>query len=139
MLPVSSEILVKGAVGLAESFGVSEVIIGLTVVAFGTSLPELAASIISVLKNEPDIAVGNAIGSNLFNLLAVLGVPAIIHPLPVQPIVLMRDYPVMLGLSLLLVLMCFGRQEQQIKRWHGSVLLSLYLLYMSALCLDVWL
>ncbi|MAZ38816.1 MAG: calcium/sodium antiporter [Legionellales bacterium] len=136
MLPISSEILVKGAVGLAVHFGVSEVIIGLTVVAFGTSLPELAASIISVIKNEPDIAVGNIIGSNLFNLLAVLGVPAIIQPLPVKSVVLARDYPVMLGLSLLFFLMCFGKPSRQIKRWHGIVLFILYMLYIASLCFD---
>lgn len=138
LMPISSELLVKGASGIAKNLGVSEVVIGLSVVAFGTSLPELAASIISAIKKEPDIALGNIIGSNLFNLLAVLGLPAIIHPLPVQHIVLMRDYPVMFGLSILLFLMCFGKKEHKIKRWHGFVLFALYLIYIGSLYFNIF-
>jgi len=138
LMPISSELLVKGAVGIATRFGVSDVIIGLTIVAFGTSLPELAASVISAIKNEPDIAVGNIIGSNLFNLLGVLGVPAIMHPLPVAHTVLVRDYPVMFGLSLLLFLMCFGKKENKIQRWHGVALFSIYVVYITSLCVDVF-
>jgi len=133
LLPVSADILVRGATGIAAFFGVSQVVIGLTVVAFGTSLPELAATIISALKDEPDIAVGNVIGSNLFNLLMVLGVPAIIHPLPIDKTVLYRDYPVMVGLSVILFLMCFGKGKGLIKRWHGLGLVAIYVVYIVSL------
>lgn len=138
LLISSADILVRGATGIAAAFGVSQVVIGLTVVAFGTSLPELVATIMSVLKNEPDLAVGNVIGSNLFNLLMVLGVPAIIHPLPVDKIVLYRDYPVMLGLTVILFLMCFGKGKGLIKRWHGLGLLLIYIAYMTALGINTF-
>lgn len=137
MLPVSSEILVHGAVGLAQSLGVSDVLIGLSVVAIGTSLPELAAALMSIAKNEPEIAIGNILGSNLFNLLAVLGVPAIIHPLPVNSVILHRDYPIVLGLSFILFLMCFGKGMGLIKRWHGLSLCIIYVAYICALALPV--
>lgn len=137
MLPTSSEILVHGAVGLAKSLGVSDVLIGLSVVAVGTSLPELAAALVSIAKQEPEIAVGNILGSNLFNLLAVLGVPAMIHPLPVNAIILYRDYPIVVGLSVILFLMCFGKGMGLIKRWHGVGLCLIYATYIGALALPV--
>ena len=138
LLISSADILVRGAIGIATALGVNQVVIGLTVVAFGTSLPELVATVASVLKNEPDIAVGNVIGSNLFNLLMVLGVPAIIHPLPVDKIVLYRDYPVMLGLTVILFLMCFGKGKGLIKRWHGAGLFIIYIVYIAALALNTF-
>ncbi len=102
LMLVSSRLLVWGAVSVAHSFGVSDFVIGLTIVALGTSLPELAASVMSALKNEHDIAFGNIIGSNMYNLLAVLGLPGLISPGPVDRMVLIRDYPVLIFLTLAL-------------------------------------
>jgi len=134
----SSRLLVWAAVGIAEYFGVSDLIIGLTIVALGTSLPELAASIASALKNEHDIAIGNVIGSNMFNLLAVLGIPGILSPGPVEPEVLTRDMPIMTTLTVALLLMAYGfTGEGRINRLEGALLLAAYagyttLLYFSA-------
>lgn len=137
-LLVGSRCIVWGAVEIARAFEVSDFLIGLTVIAIGTSLPELAASIASVLKNEPDIAVGNAIGSNMFNLLPVLAVPGLLAPTAVPPEALQRDFPVMLALSVALVIMAWGfRGSGRIARWEGGVLLFAFigyqgLLYVSA-------
>ena len=135
----SSRMLVWGAVGIAEHFGISDLIIGLTIVALGTSLPELAASIASVLKNEPDIAIGNVIGSNMFNILAVLGIPGIISPGPVDPAVMSRDMPVMIGLTVALFLMAYGirGRERRINRGEGLLLLAAYAGYQTLLYLAV--
>ena len=137
-LLLGSRAMVWGAVSIARSFDVSDLLIGLTVVAVGTSLPELAASITSVLKNEPDIAVGNVIGSNMFNLLPVLAIPGLIAPTAVPPEALQRDFPVMLTLSVALVVMSWGfRGSGRIARWEGGLLLLAFigyqgLLYVSA-------
>ncbi len=137
-LLLGSQAMVWGAVSIARSFDVSDLLIGLTVVAVGTSLPELATSITSVLKNEPDIAVGNVIGSNMFNLLPVLAIPGLIAPTAVPPEALQRDFPVMLTLSVALVVMSWGfRGSGRIARWEGGVLLLAFigyqgLLYVSA-------
>ena len=134
VLLVSSRILVWGAVGIAEALGVSDLIIGLTIVALGTSLPELAASMASALRGEPDIAIGNVIGSNLFNLLAVLGIPGLIHPLGIGDDVLFRDYPVMLGLTLAMFIMAYGiRGPGRINRLEGGLLLACYVGYQTLL------
>ena len=130
VLLVSSRILVWGAVQLAQFFGVSDLVIGLTIVALGTSLPELAASVMSALKGEPDIALGNVIGSNLFNLLGVLGIPGLFAVVPVEPAVLSRDYPMMLGLTLALLLMSWNyRGTRRINRIEGLLLVLAYLAY----------
>ncbi len=130
----SSRLLVWGAVGIAEAYGVSDLVIGLTIVALGTSLPELAASVASALKNEPDIAIGNVIGSNMFNLLAVLGIPGIIRPDAVDPAVLSRDMPVMVGLTIALLVMAWGfRGEGRINRFEGALLLACYIGYQTLL------
>ncbi len=137
-LLLGAQAIVWGAVGIARSFGVSDLLIGLTVLAIGTSLPELAASVTSVLKNEPDIAVGNVIGSNMFNLLPVLAIPGLIAPTAVPPEALQRDFPVMLTLSVALLVMAWGfRGIGRIARWEGGVLLLAFigyqgLLYVSA-------
>ncbi len=137
-LLLGSQAMVWGAVSIARSFEVSDLLIGLTVVAVGTSLPELAASITSILKNEPDIAVGNVIGSNMFNLLLVLAIPGLIAPTAVPPEALQRDFPVMLTLSVALVVMAWGFcGVGRIARWEGGVLLLAFigyqgLLYVSA-------
>ena len=106
---LGAEYLVKGAVYIAKEFGVSDLIVGLTIVAIGTSLPETAASITSLIKNKADIAIGNIIGSNMFNMLAVLGIPAFIRPTSqIDVEILHRDFSVMLFLSVLLAILLFG-------------------------------
>ncbi|HIA09404.1 MAG TPA: calcium/sodium antiporter [Chromatiaceae bacterium] len=125
-LLLSSRVLVWGAVDVAHAFGISDLIIGLTIVAVGTSLPELAATVAGVLKNENDIAIGNVIGSNIYNLLAVMCVPGLIHPtaVPILDQVLWRDYGLMVALTLALGLM--SRSGGRINRGEGMVLLSVF-------------
>lgn len=133
-LLISSKLLVWGAVNIAHAFGVSELIIGLTIVAIGTSLPELAASVIGVLKNEHDLVVGNVIGSNMFNMLIVFGLPGIISPTHVPNDLLVRDFPVVIIMTILLVLMVYGfRRSGKIKFSAGVVLLLVYLGYQGRL------
>lgn len=137
-LIASSKILVWGAVNIASHFGVSDLIIGLTIVALGTSLPELAASIASARKNEPDIALGNIIGSNLFNLLAVMAMPALVAPGVLEPEVISRDFPYMLVLTLALFLMAFGFKRQgRINRYEGTTLLLAFVAYQYLLFTSV--
>ncbi|MDH5446915.1 MAG: calcium/sodium antiporter [Gammaproteobacteria bacterium] len=134
VLLFSSRILVWGSINIAEELGVSDLVIGLTIVAIGTSLPELAASIMSALKKEPDIAIGNVIGSNMFNLLAVLGLPAVISPMTLEAGVLSRDYPFMIGLSIALFTMAYGfRTDGKVNRIEGGLLLLTYVAYMAVL------
>jgi len=115
--------------------GVSDLVIGLTIVAIGTSLPELAASIASTLRNEPDLAIGNIIGSNMFNLLAVLAIPGLISPTALPDHVLSRDYPVMLGLTLTLFIMAFHFRgdRRRINRVEGGLLFTAFLGYQCLL------
>jgi cation:H+ antiporter len=132
LLVVSSRILVYGAVGIAHEFGVSDLIIGLTIVALGTSLPELAASVMAAKKGEHDIAIGNVVGSNMFNILAVIGIAAVIHPMGgVDAAVMERDWLVMLGLTLALFAMAYGfkGREGRINRVEGTILLACYVAY----------
>ena len=134
LLLVSSRILVWGSVSIAQQLGVSDLVIGLTIVALGTSLPELAASVTSALKNEHDIAIGNIIGSNIFNLLAVLGIPGLIHPAVLDSEVLTRDYPIMFGVILMMFLMAYGfRGPGRINRIEGGVLVVTYAAYQTLL------
>ncbi|OIN09682.1 calcium/sodium antiporter [Oceanisphaera psychrotolerans] len=131
LLIVSSRFLVWGAVNIAQAFGVSDLIIGLTIVAIGTSLPELASSIAAIRKNEHDLAIGNVIGSNLFNTLAVVGLAGIIHPLEVAPEVISRDFMVMIVLTLSLFVLGYGFKGRQgrINRAEGALLLAVYVGY----------
>jgi len=127
VLLAGSRLLVWGAIEIALLLGVSDLIVGLTIVAIGTSLPELAASVISALRHEHDIAIGNIIGSNMYNLLAVLGLPGLIHPDIFPPEVLMRDFPVMIVLTLGLLAAAYGfRGEGQINRYEGGALLTAF-------------
>ena len=126
-LLVGAQLTVDGAVGLARALGVSEVVIGLTVIAVGTSLPELAASVVAALRHQADIAVGNVVGSNIFNLLLVGGVCATVRPIPI-PAGGLADLGVALGLSLLLWAVAATR-GQQIIRVEGALLLLVYLAY----------
>jgi len=134
MLLLGSNALVDGAVTVATHFGVSDLVIGLTIVAIGTSLPELAASVASALKGEPDIALGNVIGSNMFNILGVLAVPALLHPSPLEPAVMSRDFPVMIGLSVVLFGVASGwRRGRRITRLEGAGLLLAFVAYQGLL------
>ncbi len=130
VLLVSSRLIVWGAVSLARALEVSDLVIGLTIVAVGTSLPELGAAVASVLKNEPDLAIGNVLGSSMFNLLPVLAAPALIAPGPVEGAVVGRDLPVMMFMSVALFLMASGyRRPGRINRLEGAVLLSAFAVY----------
>lgn len=130
LLIVSSRVLVWGAVDIASALGVSDLVIGLTVVAIGTSLPELASSIIAVRKNEHDLALGNVIGSNMFNTLAVVGIAGSIHPMTFSPEVLTRDWVVMAGLTLSLFILGYGfKGKGRINRLEGSLLLGVFVAY----------
>ena len=138
LLTVSSKILVWGAVNVAIDLGISELVIGLTVIAIGTSLPELAASISGALKNEHDIAIGNVIGSNLFNTLGVLAIPGLIYPAPLAKGVLERDLPIVLVLTILLFVMAYGfRAEGRINRIEGGLLLSAFIVYQILLFFSI--
>ena len=133
-LMVSSKILVWGAVDLARLFGISELVIGLTIVAIGTSLPELAASVASALKGHHDIAIGNVVGSNIFNLLAVMPIPGLVAFTEIQPEALQRDYMTMFGLTLLLIATVFlFRKSGKVGRGAGTVMLIGYVSYLGLL------
>ncbi|WP_369161651.1 calcium/sodium antiporter [Candidatus Thiodiazotropha sp. LNASS1] len=133
-LLLSSRLLVWGASNVASALGVSDVIIGLTIVAIGTSLPELAASITSALKGEDDLAIGNVIGSNLYNLLAVLSIPGLVAPGAYSPEVMERDLPVMMVLTMFLFFMGHGLGKQgRINRLEGLLLLLCFIGYQSLL------
>ena len=136
LLIASSRLLVWGAVGVAHEFGVSDLIIGLTIVALGTSLPELAASVIAARKGEHDIAIGNVVGSNMFNILAVIGIATIIAPMNGIPVeVLNRDWIVMFALTVALLVMAYGfrSKEGKITRFEGMILVVCYIAYNSYL------
>lgn len=138
LLVASSRLLVWGATGVAEQLGVSQLVIGLTVVAIGTSLPELAATIAGALRGHTDIAVGNIIGSNLFNLLAVMAIPGLVAPEVLEPMVLYRDYLTMTAMTVLLAAAIFLSRARRksgaggdayLGRSVGVLLLSVYALY----------
>ena len=138
LLITSSRVLVWGAVKIAQGFGVSDLIIGLTIVAVGTSLPELASSIVAIRKNEHDLALGNVVGSNLFNTLAVVGIAGMIHPMSVSADVLSRDISVMAILTIILFVFGFGfRGAGRINRFEGAFLLASYACYTIYLVLEV--
>lgn len=135
MLVVGSRWFVQGAVAIAEALGVSELLIGLTIVAAGTSLPEVATSVIAALRGERDIAVANVVGSNIFNILGVLGVTALVAPdgIPVPPEALGFDVPVMIAVALACAPVFFTGQT--IARWEGGLFLGYYLAYTAFLVL----
>jgi cation:H+ antiporter len=130
LLVVSSRVLVWGAVGIARALGVDDLIIGLTVVAAGTSLPELASSIIAARKGEHDIALGNIIGSNFFNTLAVVGIAGLLGPMTAGPEIFSRDMAVMGGVTVLLFVFGYGfRGPGRINRFEGLALVGVYVAY----------
>lgn len=129
LLVVGSNFLVEGAVTLARALGISELVIGLTVVAVGTSLPELATSILAAIKGERDIAVGNIVGSNIFNLLCVLGLASMVAPaaIAVSPNALAFDFPVMIAVAIACLPIFFS--GYRINRWEGLLFLGYYVAY----------
>lgn len=136
----SSRLLVWGSVEVAEYFNVSDLIIGLTVVAIGTSLPELATTIAAARKKEFDLAVGNIVGSNMFNILGVMALPGLIHAGSFDAAVLTRDYPVMIGLTIALILFSIAWRKGKtgvLGRFEGGLLLAGYLAYMVWLYKDM--
>ena len=130
VLLAGAQLLVWGAQQLAVALGVSDLVIGLTIVAIGTSLPELAVSVMSALKGEHDMAIGNIIGSNIFNSLAVVGLAAVIHPATFEQSVLALHLPVMIGLTLALFLMTYNfTGNSRIRRFEGALLLGAFFAY----------
>jgi cation:H+ antiporter len=116
--------IVEGAVQVASALGISQVVIGLTVVAVGTSLPELATSLVAAARRESDIAVGNVIGSNIFNIAGILGAASVVDSMPIQPRVLSEELPALLVVSLLLFPIL--RSGWRIRRWEGAILVGAY-------------
>ena len=129
-LLIGAELLVDGAIGIAKMLGVSEVVIGITIVAFGTSLPELAVSLASALKGEYGLAIGNIVGSNIFNLLAVIGVAATIEPAALAPSVLSLHIFVMVAFTLVLFAMTYDYDgKAQLSRLEGLALFIAFVAY----------
>jgi len=122
-------ILVDGASGLARAFGISELVIGLTILALGTSLPEIITSIIAVWRKQVDIAIGNVLGSNLFNTLGVLGAAAAVQPIPIERDLLVRDFPVLSLMTLLLF--PFLRTGYRVRWWEGMLFVMIYVAYIG--------
>jgi cation:H+ antiporter len=134
LLPLSAHFLVESASFIARYFGISELVIGLTIIAIGTSLPELAASIAGVRKGEDDLVIGNIIGSNIFNILAVLAMPGLINPSIIDGAAASRDSLVMLGLSVLVFVFCFTlKGTRQINRVEGGIFVFIFIAYQYVL------
>ena len=130
-LPMGAHLLVENATEIARTYGVSETVIGLTLIAVGTSLPELATTVMAALRRQADVALGNVIGSNMFNLLAIIGIATLFGRIPVDPEFLRFDLWVMLGASLLLIPFVFFKQD--ITRIWGVILTALYAIYIIVL------
>lgn len=131
---LGSETLVKGAVSLASEMGVSERIISISIISVGTSIPELSASIIAIIRKEKAISLGNLIGSNVFNILAVMGVTSIINPIEVQDLNLIsNDFVWMFLISLLVLLLVFVPKDKRLNRLNGIILLGLYVYFIYGL------
>ncbi len=135
LLPVSASFLVDSATFIAKAFGISDLVIGLTIIAIGTSLPELAASLVSIWKKEDDLAMGNIIGSNIFNILAVLPIAALIQPGELDPLAAYRDSMYMLAVTIFLFILCFSRKKGffRITRFKGALLLLCFIAYQALL------
>lgn len=132
MLGIGGTMIINSAVQVATMLGISERVIGLTVVAFGTSLPELATSVVAALKKNVDIAVGNIVGSNIFNVFFILGTSAIINPIPIAPGTGL-DMLVNIGASLLLFVFIFTGKGRKIDRFEGAIFITLYTAYLAAI------
>ncbi len=134
LLPLSADWMVEGAVGIAQAFGLSDLVIGLTIIAVGTSLPELAASIAGILKKEDDLAIGNVVGSNLFNILAVLAIPGLMAPGLVDEAASGRDFYMVLATSAALaILVLLSGRKRELNRVHGALLLITFIVYQAML------
>lgn len=127
LLAVGADFLVKGAITLAQSLGMSQTVIGLTIVALGTSLPELVASLVAALRGRSDIAFGNIVGSNIYNILGILGVTALVAPVPIPPDMVARDWIAMVGAACLLLFHAWTGAK--VTRLEGAFLLALYGVY----------
>jgi cation:H+ antiporter len=134
VLVVGANMLVFGATAIAESFGISQLIIGLTIIAIGTSLPELATSLVACYRGERDIAVGNVVGSNIFNILTILGVTATFHGVPVSSAAIRFDIPVMLAVAIASLPIFYT--GNRISRWEGLLFVSYYVAYTAYLGLN---
>jgi cation:H+ antiporter len=130
-LVVGARLLVSSATFYAQMLGVSDLVIGLTVVAIGTSLPELSTSVMAAMRGHSDLALGNVIGSNVMNILLILGVTAVIHPLPADPSMFNLEIPVMVGISILLLPL--ARRGLRITRWNGVLLVLAYVGFLAFL------
>jgi cation:H+ antiporter len=126
-LGAGAQLLVESATAMARSLGLSELVIGLTIIALGTSLPELATSLLAALRREADIAVGNIVGSNIFNILSIAGIAAVVQPLPVSAEVLRLDLPIMVAVTLIIV--PFVGSRLRLERWEGALLVLGYLAF----------
>lgn len=127
-LMLGSKLFVDGSINIAKSFGVSETLIGLTVVAIGTSLPELVTSVVAAYRRRVDIAVGNVVGSNIFNIFFVLGITSVVRELPL-PTVVVTDILILFGATILLLVLLFIRTKHSISRFEGSLMLAAYSAY----------
>ena len=139
LMVAASRLLVWGAVDIATSLGISDLVIGLTIVALGTSLPELAACIAAAKRAEYDLAIGNVIGSNMFNLMAVMAIPGLVQPGKFDPLALTRDYPVMLALTALLLMFASNNsfhREGSINKLNGLLFVGIYVAYMGYLVIQ---
>ena len=132
ILPVSARFLVDSAVSIAHDLGMSELVMGLTIIAMGTCLPNIATSMVAAFKGLDDLAVGNTLGSNMFNLLVVMSFPNIINPSAIHHSILWRDIPVMFLITFVLLMISFHK-KRKIERWHGGLLLLIYSSYMISL------
>jgi cation:H+ antiporter len=131
VLGSGAELLVRGATSIARDFGIPDTVIGLSIVAAGTSLPELATSLVAAFRGRDDMAVANVIGSNIFNVLVIGGITALVHPLSVPADILQRDDLWMLGVSLLLFPLM--RSGMRVTRVEGALLLAVFLTYIGVL------
>jgi len=132
VLPLSAHFLVKSAVHFAHWLGISELVLGLTIIAIGTSLPNIVTSMVAAFKRQDDIAVGNILGSNMFNLLIVMAFPGIINPSAISHMLLWRDIPTMFFITLVLLWINY-HYKSKIERWHGGLLLLIYCCYITSL------
>jgi len=131
-LVISGKFLVGAATDIALALGVTERLIGLTIVAVGTSLPELMTSVVAARKGQPDLAVGNVVGSNIFNIFFILGVTSLIAPLPISTSVLL-DMVFAIGCSLAVFLFLFIGKRSEIDRWQGALMVAVYIAYVGTL------
>ena len=132
ILPLSAHFLVDSTVHIAHALKVSDLVMGLTIIAFGTCLPNMATSMVAAFKGHDDLAIGNILGSNMFNMLVVMACPGIINPSAISHTILWRDIPVMFVITFVLLLVSY-RYKKKIERWHGGLLLLIYCCYMVSL------